>query len=87
MSTITQGRETAPDEALIRHYTPEELVDPNGPFRLPTTARMLREAAYARRIPFSRWGGRITFRIEHVRAFGEQFDVQPLSIKKPRRAG
>ncbi|MFI6700277.1 hypothetical protein ACIBJC_15090 [Streptomyces sp. NPDC050509] len=69
----------------LRHYRPEELVDPTGEFRLPTTARMLREWAYKREIPFSKLGGKITFRREHVRVISQRWDVPALAMQRVSR--
>lgn len=68
----TPSRPPADD---LKHYTPEQVVDPEGEFRLPTTARMLRKWAYERRIPHNGMGKRITFRRDHIRAISQMFDV------------
>ncbi|AEW94652.1 MULTISPECIES: hypothetical protein [Streptomycetaceae] len=64
------------DPAELRYYTPEEAVSE---FRLPTTPRMLREWAYARKIPHNKLGGRIGFRLPDIRVLVERFDVPPLT--------
>ncbi len=76
-ATATRQRTLAdvPTEDVLRHYTPEELVDQEGPIRLPTTARMLREWAYKRRIPHRKVGGRITFTAADVLAISDLFAV------------
>lgn len=65
----------------LKHYTPEELVDPEGEFRLPTTARMLREWAYERKIPHNGMGKRITFRRDQIRTISQLFDVPAVADK------
>ncbi|MFJ4845982.1 hypothetical protein [Streptomyces sp. NPDC088733] len=89
--TLDRGlieRLTAVLEAILayadfRHYTPEELVDPEGEFRLPTTARMIREWAYQRKFTRSRMGGRVTLRLPHIKELVESFD-EP-AMQKPKR--
>ncbi|MEU0181838.1 hypothetical protein ABZ312_11705 [Streptomyces sp. NPDC006207] len=88
MTAEAHKRPPTPDETTggeneFRHYTPEELVDPDGEFRFPTTVRMLKEMAYKRQIPRSRMGGRVTFRLPHIRAIAELFD-EP-AMEKPKR--
>lgn len=80
MSTATHPSGAAD----LRHYTPEELVDPEGEIRLPTTARTLREWAYARRIPCRKVSGRITFTADDIRAINAQFAVP--AVADQRRA-
>lgn len=65
----------------LTHYTPEQVVDPEGEFRLPTTARMLRKWAYERRIPHNGMGKRITFRRDQIRDISRMFDVAAVSTK------
>lgn len=66
----------------LRHYTPEELVDTGGEFGLPTTARMLRDWAYARKIPHNSMGGRITFTAADVAAISAQFAVPAVANRR-----
>lgn len=86
MTAEARKRPPTPDdtptggESELRHYTPEELVDPNGKFRLPTTPRMIREWAYQRRFTRSRMGGKVTLRLSHIREFVEQFDEPALTL-------
>ncbi|MFP3990691.1 hypothetical protein U9R90_25140 [Streptomyces sp. E11-3] len=86
--TVTATKERPPTASLnddsLRHYTPEELVDPDGQIRLPTTARMLREWAYERRIPHNRLGRRVTFTATDVREISAQFAVRPFDKGKPQ---
>lgn len=74
----TPSRPSADD---LKHYTPEQVVDPEGEFRLPTTARMLRKWAYERRIPHNGMGKRITFRRDQIRDISRMFDVAAVSTK------
>lgn len=91
MTAEARKRPPTPDETTtggeneFRHYTPEELVDPQGEFRFPTTARMLKEWSYQRRIPYSRMGGRVTFRLPHIRTIAELFDEPAMGSAKPKR--
>lgn len=62
-------------DADLRLYTPDELVDEEGDFRFPTTARALRELAYNRRVSHSRMGGTIRFSAADVLALQEHFAV------------
>ncbi|MEU5588123.1 helix-turn-helix domain-containing protein [Streptomyces chrestomyceticus] len=68
---------TALDELV--HYKPEE-VAANG--WLPYTALTLRKKARAREIPHSRSGGRITFRLQHIREIAAMGETRPLSETK-----
>lgn len=72
----------ADDADDLRHYTPEEVVDPEGDFRLPTTARTLRELAYKRRIPCHKVAGRITFTRPDIRAANDLFAVPAVADRR-----
>ncbi|MFH8753002.1 helix-turn-helix domain-containing protein [Streptomyces rimosus] len=72
----------AQDLAELVHYTPEE-VEANR--WLPFTARTLRNKANAREIPHSALGGRITFRLAHIREIAAMGDTRPFS-KPPKSA-
>lgn len=90
MTAEARKRPPTPDETTggvsdLRFYTPEELVDPEGEFRLPTTARMIREWAYKRRFTRSRMGGKVTLRLPHIREFVEQFDEPALTMPGQRK--
>jgi len=76
--------EESPEE--LRHYTPENLVDPDGDFRIPTTARALRELAYARRIPFHKVRRRVSFTAADIRAINEFFAVPAVAEAQRRTA-
>lgn len=77
-SAVTEGVE---DE--VRHYSPEEVRERG---LLPIAPRTLREKAYARQIPHSKAGGRITFRLKHLREIAEMYDVRPIGESKPTRS-
>ncbi|MEV5598414.1 helix-turn-helix domain-containing protein [Streptomyces sp. NPDC052496] len=70
------------DLAELVHYTPEEVAANRW---LPYTARTLRDKANAREIPHSKAGGRITFRLAHIRETAEMGDIRPF-IKPPKSA-
>lgn len=70
--------------AGLRHYTPAELVAPDGDFRLPTTESSLKALAYARKIPWRKVGGRVSFTLADIREISEIFAIKPL--KKSRAA-
>ncbi|WP_050503062.1 helix-turn-helix domain-containing protein [Streptomyces monomycini] len=79
------GRDATPpiqDLAELVHYTPEEVVANRW---LPFTARTLRDKANARQIPHSKAGGRITFRLAHIREIAEMGDARPFN-KPPKSA-
>lgn len=63
--------------AELRLYTPEEVV---AEFHLPTTPRMLRERCHKREIEFTKYAGRIRFRLPHIRALMAQHDVPVLDV-------
>lgn len=90
MTAEARKRPPTPDETTggendLRYYTAEELVDPEGEFRLPTTARMLHIWAHQRKIPHSRMGGRVRFRLPHIRATAELFDEPALALPNQRK--
>lgn len=70
------------DLAELVHFTPEEVAANRW---LPFTARTLRDKANAREIPHSKAGGRITFRLAHIREIAEMGDARPFS-KPPKSA-
>lgn len=67
----------APDD--VRHYLPEEVVDLG---LLRVSVRWLKEAAYARQIPFRKIGGRIQFSLEDIRAISESMAHAPVALKR-----
>ncbi|MFD7101887.1 hypothetical protein [Streptomyces celluloflavus] len=62
------------DPAELVHYSPEQVAT-----WLPFTARTLRDKANARLIPHSQAGGRISFRLAHIREIAAMYEVRPLS--------
>ncbi|WP_277816073.1 helix-turn-helix domain-containing protein [Streptomyces rimosus] len=77
-TATTGGASTTTLDELV-HYKPEEVAT-NG--WLPYTASTLRKKARAREIPHSRSGGRITFRLMHIREIAAMGETQPLSETK-----
>lgn len=70
------------DYADLRHYTPEEITDPNGEFRLPIAERTLRELAHQRKVPHSTAGGRITFKRWQIRVVSELYDMPAVADRR-----
>lgn len=70
------------DYADLRHYTPEEVIDPEGEFRIPIADRTLRDLAGQRKVPFSKAGGRITFKRWQIRVISELYDVPAVADKR-----
>jgi transcriptional regulator with XRE-family HTH domain len=73
--------QTAPAElAELVHYTPDQVEEMK---LLPYKARTLRDKANRREIPHSNAGGRIMFRLSHIREIAAMGDVRPISETKP----
>lgn len=68
--------------ADLRHYTPEEVTDPEGEFRLPMSTRTLCELAYGRKVPHHKSGGRIRFKRWQIRAVSEMYDVPAVADRR-----
>lgn len=80
---MTARKAAAPgDVSDLRHYTPEELTDPEGDFRLPVSARTLRGWAYDREVDHSGMGRRITFTAADVRKLQAKFAVPAVTNRR-----
>lgn len=77
MSQVPTGG--AADLSELVHYTPEQ-IEAEG--WLPFSARTLRDKASAHVFPHSRAGGRITFRLRHIREIAAMYEVRPVSERK-----
>ncbi len=69
----------AVDLSELVHYTPEQIESAGW---LPFSARTLRDKASARVFPHSKAGGRITFRLRHIREIAAMHEVRPAGERK-----
>ncbi|MFC4512598.1 hypothetical protein [Streptomyces ehimensis] len=67
-------------EEELRHYTPEQVYEKK---LSPFAPRTLRERASAGIFPHSIAGGRIEFRLCHLREIADMYEVRPISETKP----
>ncbi|GAA3032801.1 hypothetical protein FHS39_002513 [Streptomyces olivoverticillatus] len=67
-------------EAELRHYSPEEVHEKK---LLPFAPRTLRDRATAGEFPHSIGGGKISFRLKHIREIAAMYDVRPIREIKP----
>lgn len=87
MTTTTAPKKARPtalaggatDMSELVHYTPEQ-IEAEG--WLPFSARTLRDKASAHVFPHSKAGGRITFRLRHIREIAAMYEVRPVSERK-----
>ncbi|MFJ5923887.1 helix-turn-helix domain-containing protein [Kitasatospora sp. NPDC092948] len=70
-------------EERLRLYTPAEVVALG---LLPWSERTLLDMAYAKKIPHTKPGGKIRFRLDHIAAIQQAGDVNPATRGRRRAA-
>jgi hypothetical protein len=80
---IEAGTPSMPTLEAVRHYTAEEIVKLE---LLPCGVRWLKDGAYARRLPHTKVAGKIRFRLDHILAISQLFDVDPATRGRRRAA-
>lgn len=92
MSTNAKVKGTAPEaptpvmlsaEERLRHYSADEIEELN---LLPVKARWLREQAYLRKIPATKVGGKLRFRLDHILAISLAGEIGPAQARGRRAA-
>ncbi|MFE2346421.1 MerR family transcriptional regulator [Kitasatospora cineracea] len=77
------GPPTLTAEEKLRLYTPEEVFELK---LLRWSPRTLLDQAYAKKIPHTKSGGRICFRLDHIWAIQQAGDVNPATRGRRTRA-
>ncbi|MFI6862607.1 hypothetical protein ACIBKZ_22390 [Streptomyces sp. NPDC050421] len=87
MTTMTAPKKARPtaqaggatDLSELVHYSPEHVHKEGW---LPFSPRTLRDRATDGTFPHSKAGGRITFRLRHIREIAAMYEVRPVTERK-----